>query len=811
MHGDYSKLGPEAEREIQKSLDGAAKEVDFDELGKAAEDGGKKAGARFANGFYRDARGKLRNAKGAFAKESEIIGVELLSGLERAVGGGGGGGGGGKRRGGILGVFSRLGSSAMDAFKSGFSEVKDFGKTVSGVFSKIGDVGGEIGSVIKIAAIGLLIPIAIQLAGALVQLGAALFALPAFIGVAVAAIAPLIIAFQGFGEAVGAGLSGDVDAFNKALKNLTPSAQAVVKEFVKLKPVLTTLKKTVQESFFAPLVGILGPALDLFLSNITKGLSKVAFQLGELGATILSYLSDAEVLGDLNDLFDATARIIERLTPSIGQLFGSFFGLIQTGLPFVEKFFDSFADGIDTFTDWLAQVSGDGRLVSWLQKASDVLSGLKDVALQVGEFLIRMFGGDVGDAGRDFIHKLADAFKELNEYLKTKDGQDAIRNLTTILKAFGAVVLFFIKTEPAMLHGLNLVFEGVRLLLRGLEALGGGFVGLIKVIGDFLGGVGRAIGNFFTKTIPDAFDKVVDFFKGLPGKISKAFSDFVAAGREMIISGLESWYNAVFERIGQIIGIFLSLPYLIQQSTLKGLDALQAAGQSIVDFFVWLGKEIYNFILSIPDLLASAGHAVMDFFSWLWNSVIVDTSARVFDGIGKVIDFFNSIPGKILALGPRVLDAARSIGRKIADGLSEIGNFATDLGKKVTNALKYGINFAIRGINRGIADIDARLPIDLPRLPELADGAIVQRATVALVGEAGPEAVIPLSNPARARELAEESGLTKILRSGQGSPKVTVAVYLDPSGVMIPIARTVVDGALEEQGQELSYGVRGEG
>jgi hypothetical protein len=35
-------------------------------------------------------------------------------------------------------------------------------------------------------------------------------------------------------------------------------------------------------------------------------------------------------------------------------------------------------------------------------------------------------------------------------------------------------------------------------------------------------------------------------------------------------------------------------------------------------------------------------------------------------------------------------------------------------------------------------------PISLPRIPQLAEGGIVDRATLALIGEAGPEAVVPL-------------------------------------------------------------------
>ena len=66
--------------------------------------------------------------------------------------------------------------------------------------------------------------------------------------------------------------------------------------------------------------------------------------------------------------------------------------------------------------------------------------------------------------------------------------------------------------------------------------------------------------------------------------------------------------------------------------------------------------------------------------------------------------------------------------------------------------------------------IDAALPGSLPRIPYLANGAILRRPTLFVGGEAGDEVVIPLTRPRRARDLAEQSGLMALLggRAGQG-------------------------------------------
>ena len=55
----------------------------------------------------------------------------------------------------------------------------------------------------------------------------------------------------------------------------------------------------------------------------------------------------------------------------------------------------------------------------------------------------------------------------------------------------------------------------------------------------------------------------------------------------------------------------------------------------------------------------------------------------------------------------------------------------------------------------------------LAKLAGFADGGIVDRPTVAMVGEGGgPEAIIPLNNPKRAAQVAQEAGLDDMLGGG---------------------------------------------
>lgn len=87
---------------------------------------------------------------------------------------------------------------------------------------------------------------------------------------------------------------------------------------------------------------------------------------------------------------------------------------------------------------------------------------------------------------------------------------------------------------------------------------------------------------------------------------------------------------------------------------------------------------------------------------------------------------------------------------------------------------------------------------------EFADGGIVYGPTNALIGEAGAEAVIPLTRPARAAQLLQQSGLDKMLFGGGD---ISVQVFVGNEELD---ARTVkiVQASNRRQSQQLGFGAR---
>jgi hypothetical protein len=128
-------------------------------------------------------------------------------------------------------------------------------------------------------------------------------------------------------------------------------------------------------------------------------------------------------------------------------------------------------------------------------------------------------------------------------------------------------------------------------------------------------------------------------------------------------------------------------------------------------------------------------------------------------GIGAFIaELAPKIPGLFFKLIAAMVDIGGRLGgdliTALVDALKGLGSFGLDVGKSFANAIiRFINNNVIKKIN-DLLDFTIPLPLggslrvnppDIGDIPELAEGGIVTSAQLAVIGEKGPEAVIPLS------------------------------------------------------------------
>ena len=129
------------------------------------------------------------------------------------------------------------------------------------------------------------------------------------------------------------------------------------------------------------------------------------------------------------------------------------------------------------------------------------------------------------------------------------------------------------------------------------------------------------------------------------------------------------------------------------------------------------------------------------------------------EGLGKfVVDLVRKLPGLFVDLVLTMASLGADLGGKLISSLVEalkgLGSKGLEVGKAFANGI---IGYINRNVIQKINDLlefkisafGASLtvnPPDIPNIPMLAEGGIVTKPTLAMIGEGnGPEAVIPLS------------------------------------------------------------------
>jgi hypothetical protein len=115
-------------------------------------------------------------------------------------------------------------------------------------------------------------------------------------------------------------------------------------------------------------------------------------------------------------------------------------------------------------------------------------------------------------------------------------------------------------------------------------------------------------------------------------------------------------------------------------------------------------------------------------------------------------EWLTSAGGVIGSWGNSVVDWFFNLPKRIGEAMAGLASILAGVFKSAFNAVISVINRAIGGLNSIRVSIPGWVPgiggasfgINLPTIPLLAQGGVITKPTLALLGEAGPEAVVPL-------------------------------------------------------------------
>lgn len=144
-------------------------------------------------------------------------------------------------------------------------------------------------------------------------------------------------------------------------------------------------------------------------------------------------------------------------------------------------------------------------------------------------------------------------------------------------------------------------------------------------------------------------------------------------------------------------------------------------------------KWFSNLWEGIKNVFSNIGTWFKNIFNDAWKAI-----KGVFSGVGEFFaGVWNTIKKQFSEIGQK-------IGNAVSNSFSQAVNWVLDKAIGIINGFIKALNKAIGIINK-IPGVDIK-KIDMLEVPQMAKGGIVNSATLALFGEQGREAVIPLEN-----------------------------------------------------------------
>lgn len=489
----------------------------------------------------------------------------------------------------------------------------------------------------------------------------------------------------------------------------------------------------------ASLLGGMGGALGKFGSAISAASGPIGMAV-QAGAAV-------GILGLIISAIQLLSPLIFNLAGGFTLLAGALFNTIAAAALFLPILTAlgigagvAFVAAKDAGPAFLAMAkavsSGDAKAMEEYSEALEKLGPNAKAAVRAAEPLVRVFGGLQNTLEKRFFEGMAENIKGLKplfEGLKAPIANiaGAVGNVIDKFLALGqnqkfmeSLTQIFIVATP-IIENFGTIFASI---FGGIVNVMGLVSGLATQLSGKIAGVAESFQKFTESE--ESRQKILDFFTGA--------------------------YNVakqVFDIIGTLGAIMVQV-FTETQGPLAGSGGfLQAINDRLDDWLLWVrsnGPTIRGWfddaVAFIKAVWEEVEKVIQKFAEWNtkenqeklreWVEILGNIVRGFMDVVGAIGNVVGAIPGLSLVAG--VLERIGRATGIAAEKKSVIGPF--------------------------VPNLDQRLPGPRGGKVRLAAGGIVMSPTHALIGEAGPEAVIPLTRPL-AQVSPEVRELAKLLRT----------------------------------------------
>ncbi|VTA63614.1 TMP repeat family [Streptococcus pneumoniae] len=232
--------------------------------------------------------------------------------------------------------------------------------------------------------------------------------------------------------------------------------------------------------------------------------------------------------------------------------------------------------------------------------------------------------------------------------------------------------------------------------------------GICRAIGEFFSGlwtklqeIFEPIGQWFGEKFQQAWDAIVNVFTPIGSWFGQRWADVTSA-----LANIGAWFT----------------------------DMFQKAWTGLTNIFSKLGSWFGERWNDVTSVLANVSSWFGNMFTSAYNAV-----KNAFSSIGG---FFSGVWSTVQSI---FVNAGQKVGSAVGGAFKSAVNAVLGTIENVVNGFIGMIN-GVLGVVRNLPGLGWVGSVSTVSLPRLARGGIVDSPTIAMIGEAGKEAVVPLEN-----------------------------------------------------------------
>nr|DAX75929.1 MAG TPA: minor tail protein [Caudoviricetes sp.] len=451
-----------------------------------------------------------------------------------------------------------------------------------------------------------------------------------------------------------------------------------------------------------------------FGGDLMKGIERIVTDnmpgIAEIFSNTLSDI--APIFGSaeqaINDMVDSISRVYDNyIRPSIESSTKAISGFVSVFVkgwntyiqPVIKKIGQGFADTIGKHISPLIQKILD--MVASFQEMSQVINAyLAPVISFIIEQLTKVLAPTleyIGEVFRVLFNTVADIFGGIADFVKGVF--DIITGILTgdMSKIFDG----FTETGDAIMSVLSAILSGLLdLTVAALKVIWDTIVAIFQGIWDGIVAIFTPIGEWFAGVFQAAWDGIVAIFTDLGTWFGDRWTEVTTA-----LSNVGTWFTDMFQKAWNgLTGIFANI------GTWFG-ERWNDVTNALANVATWFGSVFKTAFEAVKNAFSTIG----SFFSGVWTTV-----KNIFVNAGQMVGS---------AVGGAFKSAVNAV-------LGTIENVVNGFVGMINGVI--GMINKIPGVSLG--------SIGYVSLPRLARGGIVDSPTVAMIGEAGKEVVMPLEN-----------------------------------------------------------------